>query len=223
MADFSSPDLNLTEPAQGFAGYASPGVPNVSTPPSSYASDAMMASMGLSAVGSILTAVSQSRAAKAQGDYEQSIANTNATIAAIQSKQAIEAGDFAASKKDVQTQQAVGSERAAQGASGIDVASGSSALVRNATEGAGAQDELTIRNNAARQAWGYQTESIEDTYKGQFAQLMAKASSEQSLMTGGLQAISGPLSIESAYLRWSRYMGGGSGGSNGGLPYAVNN
>lgn len=179
-------------------------------PSSNAGQNTMYASMGLSAIGAITNAFSQSAAYKAQGDYESTIANTNAKLAQLQSKQTLEAGDIEASRKDLQTQQAVGSARAAQGASGIDVASGSSALVRNAIQSTGTQDELTIRSNAQKQAWGYQTEALEDTFKGQFAQQTASVESEQSLLNGGLKAISGPLGIESNYLRWSRGMSGNS-------------
>jgi hypothetical protein len=167
--------------------------------------------MGLSAIGAITNAFSRASALKAQGDYESTIANTNAKIANLQAKQTLEAGDIIASRKNLETQQKVGAIKAQQGASGVDVASGSAAAVRASAEGAGTQDELTIRNNAQRQAWGYQTEAINDTFKGQFAQLTAKAGAQQSLMAGGLQAVEGPLAIESNYMRWDRYMGGGSG------------
>lgn len=177
----------------------------------------MLSSMGISAIGAIATGLESSSATKAQGDYEASISRTNAAIAGVQQRQALQIGDIEASRKNIQTESTVGSERAAQGASGIDVASGSSALIRASTEGVGAIDELTIRNNAARQAWGYQTEAIQDTYQGQFAKLTASAKSQQALLTSGLQAISGPLAIESNYLRWSRYMGGGATGS--GVPF----
>jgi hypothetical protein len=220
--DFSAPpapDLNLIEPGTEFSdvsAYTSPNFNPSPTPATSSASGMMFASMGLSAIGAITNAFSRASALKAQGDYESTIANTNAKIANLQASQALEAGDMAASRKNLQTQQQVGAIKAAQGASGVDVASGSSAAVRAGAEGAGAVDELTIRNNAQRQAWGYQTEAINDTFKGQFAQLTAKAGATQSLLAGGLQAIEGPLSIESNYLRWSRYMGGGSGA---GVPF----
>ena len=202
------PDLNLIEP-----GVLPPGMPTPQpqAPASNPIASTMYAGMGISAIGAITNAISQSSAEKAQGAYESSIAGANAEIAGVQERQALETGDIQASRENLKTQQTVGAERAAQGASGVDVASGSSALVRTGTEGIGAQDELTIRNNAARQAWGYQTQAIQDTYQGKFAQLTATAQSTQSLLTGGLTAVSGPLAIESNYLRFARYMGvGGS-------------
>lgn len=178
-------------------------IPGTSSSPSSAA---IFASMGLSAFGSIITTVEQYKAIKANGDYEESIAKTNAAIATLQAKQAIAAGDVEAARVKSKTDNMIASERAVQGASGLDVASGSNALVRNATKNVGAMDALTIKNNAARQAWGFQTEAIQDSYKGQFAKLTATANAHQTILNGGLRAIEGPLAIESSYLRFSRYI-----------------
>lgn len=164
----------------------------------------MFAAMGASAASSIVTGYAQSKAYKAQGQYQQSLAETNASMADLAEKETLQAGDVAAGRKNEQTKQAVGSELAEQGASGVDVASGSAALVRGGTKLAGDIDELTIRNNAARAAFGYKVQGIQDKFQGQFAQLTAKSEAEQSLLSGGLGAISGPLSIQSNYLRWSR-------------------
>lgn len=221
MTNFSAPDapsLNLIDTRDPYSMVGpdpiplAPGTPT----PVSHVAGAMYASMGLSAISAITGAIMQSSAMRAAGDYQASIAATNAKIAGIQEKQALEAGDVEASRQNLKTQATIGAIKAAQGASGTDVASGSSAIVRSGVAGAGAIDELTIRNNAARRAWGFQTEALEDTFKGQFAQLTAKAQSTQSLITGGLQAISGPLGIESTYLRFARYMGGGGGS---GVPF----
>lgn len=209
------PSLNLTDPSKGYAGYSDPvTTPSPSSTSAGIDAAALYASMGLSSLSSILTTIGQARALTAQGEYEQSISETNAALARLQGKQTIEAGDVAASRKELETEGAIGAQRAAGGASGVDVNTGSSAIVGAATRGAGAIDELTIRNNAARQAWGYQTEAIQDTFKGQIASLTSKAQTDQTILTGGLQAVSGPLAIESNYLRWSRYMGGGGTGSD---------
>lgn len=213
------PDLNLIQP-----GVLPPGEPTpIAAPVKNPNGSLMYASMGLSAISAITNAFSQSAAIRAQGDYESSIAATNAKIADIQERQTLEQGDIEASRQNLKTQAIVGSARAAQGTSGVDVSSGSPALVRAGIAQVGAVDELTIRNNAARKAWGYQVESLQDNYQGQFAELTAKAKSFQTLLGGGLQAVSGPLAIESNYLGFKRYMGvqGSSEveGGSAGLPF----
>lgn len=177
---------------------------------------AMGAFAAVSAASSLGTAFSQSSAITAKGTYDQSIADTNAKIAGLQEKQTLEAGDLSASRTNLKTQQTTGAMRAAQGASGTDVNTGSNVLARQSADFAGKIDELTIRNNAMREAWGFKTQAISDTFQGQFAKMTATSQSEQTLLTGGLQAIEGPLGIYANYKRWSsRY----SGGSGTGVPY----
>ena len=195
---------------------------------SSQASNMMAASMAASALSSIATAFESSAAIKAQGDYSSTIANSNAAMAKLKATQTLQAGDTVASRQNLKTQSVAGSVRAAGGASGIDVNSGSSAMVQSDIRTVGAIDEATIRNNAARVAWGYQVQASQDTFQGQFDQLTAKSKSNQSLVTGGLQAVSGPMAMysQSALLKY-RYglkgdpgvpFPGGGGGSGGGDP-----
>lgn len=165
--------------------------------------------MGTSAISSIGTGIAQSRAISAQGTVQQSIADSNAKISTLQAGQTIEAGDVEAQRLNLRTQAAVGATRARQGASGVAVNSGTNALVQNAEANAGAVDELTIRSNAARKAWGYQTQALQDTYQGKVASMTAKNQAEQTILTNGLGAVSGPLSIYANYKKWSRGLGGG--------------
>lgn len=209
---YQSPKLNLTDPMAGFSGYNLPGfgtTPKQSTAPTVD----LYLSMGLSSLGNVLTTIGQVSASRAKGAYEAGIARTNATIARIQARQVLEAGDFVAARKNVETKSVVGAVRAQQGASGVDVNSGSSVLVRNAIAGAGAMDELTIKTNAARQAWGLETDALESTYKGQYAKMTARNEAEQTILSGGLSAMSGPLGI---YRRSKVY---GSGGTTSRLPF----
>lgn len=169
---------------------------------SAQASNMMEASMAASAISSVASGVENASAIKAQGDYSSSIANTNAAMAKLKATQVQQTGDIAASRKNLQTQAEVGSTLAAQGASGVDVRSGSPAMTRAGITTAGGIDEATIRNNAARQAWGYQVQASEDTFQGQFEQMTAKQRSTQSLVTGGLSAISGPMAMMSQAALW---------------------
>lgn len=163
------------------------------------------ASAGVSALSAISGAFTQSAAYRAQGDIESTISRINANIANLQSSEALEAGDIAASRAKLKYDQEAGSVLSSQGASGVDVSSGSSALVRNSIRFSGAQDALTIRNNAQRQAFGYKTQALQATYSGKISQLTANAQSEQALLNGGLSAIRGPLSIYANSQRWQRF------------------
>ncbi len=155
---------------------------------------------GLSSIG---TAFSQSQAMQAQGAYQNTVAQANAGVAGIQSTNAIQQGDIAATQSDLKTRGIIGSQRASLAAQGVDINSGSAAAVQASTGAVGALDSLTIRNNAWRQAWGYQVQAENDTASGQFAQMAANNNSTNTLLTGGMNAVSS--GIKSAY-----YYGGGS-------------
>lgn len=176
----------------------------------------MPAMMAVSSISSLGTAYAQSAAYKAKGVYDQSIADTNAKIAGLEATQTIEAGDVAASRATLKTQGTVGTRRAIAGASGTDVNTGSNLLTRIGDDFAGRIDALTIKNNAARQAWGFKTQALQDTYQGQMARLTATSQSQQTLITGGLQAVEGPMNIYARSQYLQRWMGGGSGG---GVPF----
>jgi hypothetical protein len=177
----------------------------------------MAASAGVSALGAIGNTFAQYGAVKAKGAYDQSVAETNAKISNLEARQAIEAGDIEASRMNLKTRATAGALKAVQAGSGTSVNSGSNALVRAGIKMAGAIDELTIRNNAARRAWGFKTQAITDTYAGQVSRMTASNLAQQTLLSGGLQAIESPMTIYANYMRWSRYLGGT--GGPGGQPF----
>jgi hypothetical protein len=188
-------------------------MPNAAGMTSAQASTAMDASMGASAFTAIAGGFENAAALKAQGSYASSIANTNASLANLKASQTLQAGDVAASRKQLETEGAVGSARAAGGASGVDVNRGSPAMTQASIGTAGATDVNTIKMNAARAAWGYQTQATEEQYTGQIQQLTAKQRAIQSLATGGIQAVAGPLGMYSQAALWQyRYGGRGTPG-----------
>lgn len=210
MANFAAPEtpsLTLYDPENVYESATSYVTPKTA-PATNYGTGAMYGAMAVSSFAAIAGALTQSAAFRAQGDYEASIARTNAAIARLQARQTIEAGSAAASRENLKTQATAGAVRAAQGASGVSVNGGSAQLVQNAIRGVGAQDEITIRTNAARRAWGFETAALQDSFKGKFATLTAKNAANQTLLTGGLKAIYGPLTMETNYLRWSRSQAG---------------
>ena len=177
-----------------------------------YGSDLMLASMGMSAISSLGTAFVQSNAIKANAAYQQTVAQTNASLADLEASETLEEGGFAASREELKTQANVGTARAMAGASGVDVNTGSAMLAQNSIRQAGTINEINTRLNAARAAWGYKTASIESSYQGQFAALTGKAQAGQTLLAGGMGAIEGPMQIEANYMRYTKWFGPGAGG-----------
>lgn len=152
-------------------------------------SNAMMAtSYGISGVSSLAGAYSQSQAMKAQGDYQRQMANLNARMADMQAEDALKRGSREATEHKKKVKQLVGSQRAAMASQGIALDSGSALDIQEETISMGAEDALTIKNNAWREAWGYRSQGEASRYEGEVAKAASRNQARNTLITGGLQA-----------------------------------
>lgn len=115
--------------------------------------------------GGAMNATSQYQAGKAQSQ----IAGYNARVAEAQAVDAIERGELEESRQRSSTQQLIGSQRARLAAQGIEIDSGSALEVQEDTAALGEMDALMIRNNAAREAWGYRTQAADYRNQGTIA------------------------------------------------------
>jgi hypothetical protein len=95
------------------------------------------------------------RAAESQA----ALADWNAGIADLQAKDAIERGAEDESRFRQYVRQMVGSQRAGFAAANVDVGFGSALEVQADAAMLGELDALTIRTNAAREAWGFQVQA----------------------------------------------------------------
>lgn len=103
----------------------------------------------------------QAKAAKAEGEYEAAIHEQNADIAEAQARDAIERGKTKEGRFRRDVSQLKGSQRARLAAQGIDISSGSAGYLQADTAVIGEVDALTIRNNAAREAWGFKVQAAD--------------------------------------------------------------
>lgn len=114
--------------------------------------------MAMAVVGGMIQAKGQTENAAFQSDLLQK----NAAYKNQTADETINAGNTSADWQRVRTAQAVGTQRTAQAANGIDVNSGSAALLQDDTAMIGELDALTIQNNAAREAYGYRVQAAND-------------------------------------------------------------
>lgn len=134
-----------------------------------------------------LTSYEQAQGQRSAGSAQRAMFEANARIADLQAQDAVLRGQEAARQKLVQTRGLIGSQRATLAAQGIDVESGTALDLQVETAGLGALDALTIRNNAAREAWGYRVQASDLESKGVFSSLAASNAAGSTLATGGLQ------------------------------------
>ena len=133
--------------------------------------------MGVSTAGQFLGQQRQAGAIDAQSSFDQKLASMNAA-------DAVARGNLSANRVGMQTRGIIGSQRANFAAQGIDPNAGSAADTQVDTSKFGALDEMTIRNNAAREAWGITTNAGLQKSAASQESASLRASSYDTLITG---------------------------------------
>ncbi len=134
---------------------------------------------------------------QAMYNYQAGVATLNASIAKQNADYTRTAGGTAAFQSGLKTADIVGRQTVAQGASGVDVNSGSSKAVRDTTTQLGEYDQNLIRTNYAKKAYGYDVESATktaeagaDVIAGQQAKKAADISAVSSIL-GSVSSVAG--------------------------------
>jgi hypothetical protein len=158
----------------------------------------------IGAVGAATTAAGtlESGSATAASDaYQAQVAANNAKLATQQSKLDIQSGEIAAVNQGLKTKAAVGQEKAAQGASGIDPNTGSAVDVRAGTEEMGLTDSLTIRSNAAKKSYEDEVTAASDTAQGQLDTFAGAQATEGADIGAAGTLLSGASTVGANYLK----------------------
>ena len=148
----------------------------------------MAAPLALTAVGSLIGAGGSLFSGGAQSQmygYQAGVANLNKQIALQNADYALGVGETQARNYGMQASQRMGSIRAGEGASNIDIGSGSKADVQTSQQLVSSIDMAQIRDNAARKAYGYETEAVQDTAQAQLDTMAASTSAT----AGGIKAL----------------------------------
>lgn len=91
---------------------------------------------------------------------QSSVARENARISEEKARLALEAGQASEQNTRLRTSGLIGTQRAAMAANGIDLGEGTANDILTTSAYMGERDALTVKDNAARQAWGYRVEGI---------------------------------------------------------------
>lgn len=141
--------------------------------------------MGAGAVGSAAGARSSAASQKAQLEYnaaigklnaamaesDASLLELNASISESQARMALQIGQREEQQLRLQSAQLKGRQRAAFAANGVDLGVGSTARVLASTDYMTEVDASVVRANAARQAFGYRVQAVNQ----KFSAMTAKA------------------------------------------------
>lgn len=140
-----------------------------------------VAAVGMQALGSI----AQGNAAAKSANYNAAIASNNAQIATNNATLAAQQGAANAGIEQQKTRATVGAIKAAQAANGVDVNKGSAVDVRSSAAELGELNAITIRSNAARSAYGYQTQAASDQAQAQLDRQQGKYAKQAGYVKAG--------------------------------------
>jgi len=169
---------------------------------------ATVASTGMSVMGQM----QQAQSAQAMAGYQAQVAENNRIAAERMAVDAEKRGQVAESRQRLRTKGIMGTQIAALAAQGTDL-EGSPTDILGDTAYAGEIDALTIRSNAAREAWGYRTKGVEFGNEVGLANARQGASGLSALGVGS-SLIAGAGSVADKWYRFNR--SGAFGGSGGG-------
>lgn len=173
--------------------------------------------------GTLLNAYGKGKSAGANAaanNYKAEMADNNAAIATQQAQWAAEVGEQSVGAAGLKTRATEAGIKANQAASGIDVNEGSAVQVQDSVRQLGMLDALTIRSNAARQAYGYQVEASNQKAQAE----LYRFASKNDLDAGHIDAASTILGGVSTGANYNSFLnsnsifpssGGGSYNTNG--------
>lgn len=136
----------------------------------------------------LLGSYAQSKAIKEKGKLDEQLAQQNARLLDLQAEDTILRGNVEAEKVKREGRYVKGSQRAGFAGQNIAVGTGTAAAIQSETDRFSAQDALTVKTNAFREAWGFKTEAINERFKGRMARIGSRSEAKQTLLTGGLTA-----------------------------------
>ena len=168
---------------------------------------AIAATVGSSAIQG-MGAIQQSQASAASAGYNAKIAGMNAQIQTQNANFAGAQGEQEVGVQGMKNKAEVGSITASQAASGVDVNTGSGVNVRQSAAEVGMLNALTIRSNAAKQAYGYQVQATNDTAQAALDRSQQSADKTAGYLNAGADILGGVGKAAFAYLGGSDPTGG---------------
>ena len=150
----------------------------------------MVGSLVFQGLTSLFSANKEAEARKKQAQFQSMISNYNAKILDFQAEDAYRRGEEDAQGYLKQGRQMQGTQRAALAAQGVEVDSGSAADIQSETHVMTRMDARKIRNNAAREAFGFKTQAVQSRMEAAYGMQAAESGARGTLLTGGLNALS---------------------------------
>lgn len=152
---------------------------------------AQMVSLGLSAAGTAVSAMSAYQQSKVAGD----VAARNAKMADLQAEDALRRGEREAAELQRRVASTKSAQRVSLAAKGLDLTYGTAADLQDQTDFFGASDVATTRMNARKEAFAR---------RGQSANFQAEALSQRPWLSAGSTLLAGGGQVAD---KWYTYRG----------------
>lgn len=156
--------------------------------------------LGIQGAGTIMStaaAYTKSKADKAAYEIQANTADANAALDTAKSADAKYRGEVAVQNARFKARQLEGQQRAGLAASGVSLESGSPLAILEGTEVMGARDSQIIRDNALKEAWGYDVAAVNERNNARF--LRYRAGAERPGLDAATTLLTGVGSVASSW------------------------
>lgn len=136
--------------------------------------------------------------------YQAAVMRMNAQIAEKNARYATQVGESKAQISGMQTRAQIGETKAAQGASGLAVNKGSAVDVRASEADIGEHNEMTIRSNAAKQAYNFRVGEAGDIAQANIFDAAAKTTKTSGNISAAASLLGGASSVSSKWAQFSQ-------------------
>jgi hypothetical protein len=154
-----------------------------------------MLALGSAAMSGVSTGM-QANAQRQAAQYQSQVEANNAKLAGEQATSTIQAGQTASMQSGLQAAQVLGEQKAALGANGVNLGSGSAIDLLATSKYLNAADVSNITNNAARQAWGYNVDASSAAAQSRLLSWQANNTSPATIgAMGGASSLLGSASL----------------------------
>jgi hypothetical protein len=158
----------------------------------------------LSTAAGVYGQVQSGAAAAGQARYQAQVAENNRIIAEQQAKDAEMRGQMAEDARRHQTRMLIGRQRTALAANGMLVDDGSALDITGDAAAQGEIDVLTLRANAAREAYGYRAQGANFMTDAGLQRARAASAGPAALVGAGATLLSGAGTVGDRWLTYRR-------------------
>jgi hypothetical protein len=143
----------------------------------------------------LLAPTQQASADRSQADFTKKLGDITQNLDAIKTQAALAQGNYLAGRQRMKGSHLLGAQSAAYASAGVDLGSGSAVSAGLSSKAMSDMDAAIIQNNAAREAWGYKVQGLQDKWQNQLQEWGLKDKANATLLTAGIQEAGEGLSL----------------------------